>query len=150
MGLTIEQQRQKIRDSITKVIEKPKVKLTPYQSTYNVAFKYRLELIKNKTKAEKFLINRLAEHGITFQFQKIFIGNGKFYICDFYFKEINLVIELDGKVHNNKKQKRKDSKRTKWLHKNHGVEVIRFKNGYVFDNPDVICELLDYRLTYGI
>lgn len=75
-----------------------------------------------------YLRNRKLK-GLKFRRQHS-LGN---YVVDFFCPERNLVIELDGSVHNNKKQKEYDNIRqeilTSW-----GYKIIRFKNREVMFN----------------
>ena len=54
------------------------------------------------------------------------------YIVDFICMEIKLVVEVDGEIHNNLKQKEYDRERTKDL-EGYGLRVIRFSNEEVLD-----------------
>ena len=58
------------------------------------------------------------------------------YILDFYCPEIKLCIELDGEVHTNTKEY--DEIRTEYLKKIAGIQVLRFENRVVFQNPESI------------
>jgi very-short-patch-repair endonuclease len=55
------------------------------------------------------------------------------YIADFFSYKLNLVIEIDGEIHNTESQKEYDSERTKIL-KNWGIDIIRFTNYQVMNN----------------
>ena len=55
------------------------------------------------------------------------------FIVDFFCYEEQLIIELDGEVHNDPNQMIYDDKRTKRLEKL-GNRVLRFENKMVFDN----------------
>ncbi len=49
------------------------------------------------------------------------------YIVDFYIHKLKLVIEVDGKYHDNPEQVKRDNERTSFLEFN-GLKVIRFTN----------------------
>lgn len=73
----------------------------------------------------------LDEHYIGYEFQKIFYitaNDGwiiRYYITDFYIPEKEIIIEVDGKFHN--EQKQKDKTRTRIIQENYpNVEVLRF------------------------
>lgn len=73
----------------------------------------------------------LDEHYIGYEFQKIFYitaNDGwiiRYYIADFYIPEKEIIIEVDGKFHN--EQKQKDKIRTRIIQENYpNVEVLRF------------------------
>ncbi len=102
----------------------------------------RIELRKNLTSAEAFLWNELKANkmdGRKFRRQHG-IGN---YVTDFYCAQENLIIELDGEVHNNTIAVEKDDIRTAFL-KRKGFKVIRFENKMVFENlPSVLQGIRD-------
>ena len=58
------------------------------------------------------------------------------YILDFYCPQIKLAIELDGEVHN--RQQDYDEQRSYFLNRVEGIEVLRFENRTVFENPEQI------------
>tara|TARA_R100000306_G_scaffold25794_1_gene29728 strand:+ start:2383 stop:2748 length:366 start_codon:yes stop_codon:yes gene_type:complete len=103
---------------------------------------FRKDLRNNLTSAEAFLWKYLQKRkldGRKFRRQQS-IGN---YIVDFYCPSENLIIELDGEVHNNLLAEEKDLKRTQFL-ESLGYKVIRFKNKMVFDLlPSVLREVQD-------
>jgi len=85
----------------------------------------------------KFILDDICESlFLTPINQKIFYdwNHKKWYIADFFIKELRLVIEIDGPIHN--KQVSYDLKRTKFLESN-CCRVVRFKNEEV--------ESLNYR-----
>ena len=61
------------------------------------------------------------------------------YIVDFYCSERLTVIEVDGDVHREELQKRKDEKREKNL-KNLGLQIIRYANDEILKNLDGVLE----------
>jgi|TARA_R100000479_G_scaffold156694_1_gene93257 very-short-patch-repair endonuclease len=103
---------------------------------------FRKDLRNNLTSAEAFLWKYLQKRkldGRKFRRQQS-IGN---YIVDFYCPSENLIIELDGEVHNNSLPEEKDLKRTQFL-ESLGYKVIRFENKMVFDLlPSVLREVQD-------
>ena len=100
----------------------------------------RLKLRKSLTSAEAFLWNELRGkklEGRKFRRQHS-IGD---YITDFYCARENLIIELDGEVHNNVLAIDYDEKRTAFFNVN-GFKVVRFENKMVFENlPSVLQEI---------
>ena len=97
---------------------------------------YRKDLRNNPTKAESYLWKALKGkqlEGRKFRRQHS-IGN---YIVDFYCPSENLVIEVDGIIHNNPVNNNYDTIRTQFLEKN-GLCVLRFKNDEVFNNLDLV------------
>jgi very-short-patch-repair endonuclease len=73
----------------------------------------------------------LEVYNITYEEQKIFYiyaDDGwiiRYYIADFYIPDKKIIIEVDGKFHEDQKQK--DKNRTKEIQENYpGVEVLRY------------------------
>ncbi len=98
----------------------------------NELLESRRALRKNLTPAEAFLWKELKGKqldGKKFARQHS-IAN---YIVDFYLASDQLIIELDGEVHQNPAAAEYDQKRTDYL-KSEGFTVIRFENKMVFDN----------------
>lgn len=74
----------------------------------------------------------LENHCIEYEFQKIFYiyaDDGwitKYYIADFYIPHADIIIEVDGKFHDDHKQH--DKMRTKEIQEQYpGIEVLRYK-----------------------
>jgi very-short-patch-repair endonuclease len=83
------------------------------------------ELRSEMTPAEAILWQELRGNklGVHFRRQQIIAG----YIVDFYCHSANLVIEIDGGVHNQKHQVEDDTKREQVLAEL-GLRIIRFRN----------------------
>ena len=93
---------------------------------------YRAEEMKSwpsplEDKMKKFL----DKHGIDYEEQKIFYIYDddrwivRYYIADFFIPEKDIIIEVDGKFHNEHKQK--DKNRTRIIQENYpNIEVLRF------------------------
>jgi len=58
-----------------------------------------------------------------------------FFIVDFYSREANLVLEIDGKIH--ERQKEFDKQRDLMLH-GKGLQVLRITNQQVRNNPEEV------------
>ncbi len=102
------------------------------------------KLRKNQTKAEEIfweLVRNKNFFGLKFRRQHQ-IGN---YIVDFYCHSENLIIEFDGEVHNNVKQKRKDEIRDKYL-TSLGNRVLRFRNKELLINPEIVLDKIKQNL----
>ncbi|MBL8090895.1 MAG: DUF559 domain-containing protein [Anaerolineales bacterium] len=82
-------------------------------------------LRREMTPTEKILWNEIRANklGVHFRRQQIIAG----FIVDFYCHQADLVIEVDGSVHDGQEQKENDIEREKVL-KEMGLRVIRFKN----------------------
>lgn len=79
-----------------------------------------------------------------FEWQKVFRGGSVKRIVDFYSKEANLVIEIDGGYHNTLEQKIKDKKREDELKDVFGVRFLRFSNEDIKRNPeDCACDAVE-------
>ena len=91
------------------------------------------DLRKNQTETEELLWQNLRNrklNGLKFLRQHPivydrFTKNIKFFIADFYCAEKNLVVELDGKIHDF--QKEYDENRDMII-QSKGIKVLRFKN----------------------
>ncbi|WP_198597301.1 endonuclease domain-containing protein [Gracilimonas amylolytica] len=107
------------------------------------------ELRKNPTASEKLLWKHLRKRqlqGYKFLRQKPFVHEQRenrryFYIADFYCAELNLVIEVDGKIHNF--QKEYDYQRDLVLN-GLGLRVLRIKNEELVDMDGVLERILEY------
>jgi very-short-patch-repair endonuclease len=80
---------------------------------------------------EERMKNFLDEHCVKYEEQKIFYiyaDDGwiiRYFIADFYIPEKELIVEVDGKFHN--EQKQKDKIRTRIIQENYPeIEVLRF------------------------
>lgn len=114
-------------------IEKNRLKKQEYnkrrlKTLIDRATSFRSDLIKNQTKSESIFKAKLKALNVAYEFQKIIYTDKTFYILDFYLPSLNLVIELDGKYHDTKEQKIKDSKRTKELKKLGYINIKRLSN----------------------
>ncbi|OGJ45356.1 hypothetical protein A2272_02845 [Candidatus Peregrinibacteria bacterium RIFOXYA12_FULL_33_12] len=104
------------------------------------------ELRKNQTKAEQVFWELVRKKKIknkkfVRQFAIIFDYEGKkrFFIADFYCHASKLIIEIDGKIHDN--QKEYDFLRT-YILNNLDFKVIRFRNEDVIKEPENIIQKL--------
>ncbi len=99
------------------------------------------ELRRNLTKAEAKLWEEVRNRktGLKIVRQKPIIfnysGNTHAFYADFYCHEKNLVIEIDGKIHED--QKEYDTFRN-YMMNNLGLKVIRIKNEEIMKNIDAV------------
>ncbi len=111
--------------------------------TYDKRLKERArENRKNMTKAEKKIwydiLSKKKLDGYKFLRQKPILH----FIADFYCSELKLVIEIDGDIHDKKKEY--DAERTIKIEKE-GLNIIRFSNEDVLHNIEgVKSELLRF------
>lgn len=100
----------------------------------------------NPSPLEEKMMDFLDEHGIDYVFQKIIYivkDDGyidRFFIADFYFPTIKVILETDGKFH--KKQMKYDAKRTELITSCYPeIKVLRWE-WEDFNNSDRVEELL--------
>jgi len=96
---------------------------------YNLLKEFAKRMRNQPTDAEKMLWDVLSGKGMEgFKFRRQhIIGN---FIADFICLKKNLIIEVDGSIHQLPENKISDDERTKWLN-NEGYQVIRFTNNEV-------------------
>lgn len=98
------------------------------------------------SKLEERMRDFLDRRNVEYEFQKVFYiyaDDGwilRYYIADFYIPEANLIIEVDGKFHDNQKQH--DKNRTKTIQEQYPVEVYRWR-WHDFDSHQKMEELLN-------
>ncbi len=103
-----------------------------------------IELRRMMTPQEKLLwgiIRKRQLNGFYFRRQHPY----GIYILDFYCFEANLVIEVDGGIH--EKQKENDEERTRYLESS-GLTVIRFKNEDIEKRPDWVIKQISRHLEH--
>ena len=104
--------------------------------------KFVCELRGNPTSAEKkfkCILGELASgNKFYFAFQCVVLGK---WIADFFVPEIGLVIEVDGPVHSESFQRKRDEERAlKFLR--YGITSVRITNDEVFGNREILKEKL--------
>lgn len=105
---------------------------------YGLLKDYAKQMRSQPTEAEDLLWSVLSNkqlEGAKFRRQHI-IGH---YITDFICLKSNLIIEVDGLIHQLPENKESDQVRTEWLEKE-GYRVIRFTNTEVLTNLDNVIE----------
>jgi very-short-patch-repair endonuclease len=91
------------------------------------------ELRASPTEAEKAAWNVLRDRRLGAKFRRQFrIENG---VLDFYCFEHRLAIELDGGVHSQIDQMRKDAAKEDYL-RTLGIRLLRIPNAMVLEHPD--------------
>jgi very-short-patch-repair endonuclease len=112
-----------------------------------IAKKLCRELRVNQTESEKILWGRirnrqlfgkkfLRQHPIFFDLT----GKETFYIADFYFHELKLVIEIDGEIHNLRRKSDSDRDRIMNLL---GMQVLRIKSEKVINELNEVLKFLE-------
>ena len=116
-----------------------------FQSASPEIFARAKELRKNMTPAEKLLWQRLRNYqldGFYFRRQHPI----KYFIADFYCAKADLIVELDGGVHNSPDNKEWDINRTAELEK-YGITVIRFTNEEVMNDTENVIRKIREQLN---
>jgi very-short-patch-repair endonuclease len=112
------------------------------------ALAIRKNLIINQTASEKRFKAMLKMCEINYEFQKIFYtltDFKKYCVVDFYIPDKNIVIEIDGGVHDTARNKAEDSKRSRLLRRMFKVEIIRVNN-YQLSNTEECMRFIETRL----
>lgn len=101
----------------------------------------RKVLRKNQTKPEEIFWNKVRNK--QFLWWKFRRQHSIWrYIMDFYCKELNLCIEIDGDNHFENEQKEYDEIRTEFL-KTAWIKVCRFTNKEIMENSDWVLATLE-------
>ena len=104
----------------------------------------RKDLRSKPTPSENILWQQLRNNRLGFRFKRQYsIMN---YVVDFYCHKAKLAIELDGEIHNQRKDY--DEYRTRYL-KAYGMSEIRFTNKDIMDNLSVVINQLNSLLCLG-
>jgi very-short-patch-repair endonuclease len=91
------------------------------------------ELRHQQTEAEKAAWHLLRDRRVGLKFRRQYpIEN---YVVDFYCSELRLAVELDGGVHSQPSQMKKDAAKDAFLGKV-GVRVLRLPNGLVTEDRE--------------
>ena len=105
-----------------------------------IVFAHAQKLRENMTEAETILWEKLKDNqflGLKFRRQHPIHK----YIGDFYCHKLKLIIEIDGKYHDQSAQIENDIERTKDLQFN-DVKLIRFKNEEIENDLDTVLHRL--------
>ncbi|WP_321828166.1 vitamin B12 dependent-methionine synthase activation domain-containing protein [Maribacter dokdonensis] len=112
---------------------------------YKLLKEHASRMRNQPTTAEKMLWNALSNKnlgGFKFRRQRI-IGS---YIADFICLKQNLIVEVDGSIHQLPENKDSDEERTAWLEAE-GYTVIRFTNDEVLGKLDHVLEKIHEQLV---
>lgn len=102
----------------------------------NLACKYKKDLKRNSTPAEKHFKKILKKYNICFKFQGIIYTPKNFYLTDFLiFNKPKTIIEVDGNYHKDLKQVGYDNWRSREIKKTRYKEfrIVRITNKEVFN-----------------
>ena len=104
------------------------------------------QLRKSMTPQEKKLWHKfLKDYPIRILRQKVIMR----FIADFYCKQANLVIEIDGGQHLSDEATEKDKERTIMI-ESLGLKVIRFSNEDIDNNINDVCKRIDKEIQSRI
>lgn len=95
--------------------------------------KYRRQRLASGTPAEEEMDAILRRNGVGFEREKVWLNGDRPQLTDFYIASVRLVIEVDGKYHDDRGQMRKDRERSMWLARKHKCHVVRFSNAEVIN-----------------
>jgi very-short-patch-repair endonuclease len=105
---------------------------------------FAYDLRNSMTDAEKALWERLRKRQLAgFRFRRQHPVNE--FIVDFFCYEKNLVIELDGGVHDDNYQMERDNERSIILNRL-GLKVLRFRNEEIFNDIDSVLNSITQNL----
>ncbi len=105
--------------------------------------KFSKRLRSHMTKSEEILWQRLRRsqvEGVHFRRQQVLFG----FIADFYSHSKRLVIEVDGKIHN---ERVKEDKKRETVFLDNGITVIRFKNEEVETQIDKVLQKISETIS---
>ena len=108
---------------------------------------YRKELRSSLTPAEAALWTMLKNSQLDGRKFRRQHSVGK-YILDFYCASEKLAVELDGAAHFTDEARDYDRERRNYL-ENQGINVIRFENKRVFDEPDWVIDFIRGHFAAG-
>lgn len=121
-----------IRSNSNKIV-KNKKKTNHKIQAKNLSKDQRNKAFKSEIRVKKIL----DELGIKYEWQKPFSDVKRFISVDFYLKDFNSVLEIDGSGH--KKRQKYDYNRTLYLKHTHKIkEVYRIRNEQVYSDLYVI------------
>jgi very-short-patch-repair endonuclease len=99
---------------------------------------YAYDLRNSMTPAECLLWQRLRRKQLSgYRFRRQHPVNE--FIVDFFCPDAQMVIEIDGEVHDDPSQKERDLERTRILNR-FGLKVLRFSNAEVIGDIDSVLE----------
>lgn len=109
---------------------------------YNKTLKHRARELRNQaTQAEKSLWYNVLQGGRLSGYEFLRQRPVLYYIADFFCKDLMLILELDGEIHELEEIITKDNKRQKNLEAV-GFTVLRFSNWEALHHPDLVTAVL--------
>ncbi len=112
---------------------------------YSLLKDFAKQMRNQPTEAESLLWKVLSNKQLDdFKFRRQHIIGS--YIADFICLKANLIVEVDGSIHQLPENKTSDEERTKWL-ENEGYRVVRFTNKEVLSNLDDVIKQIRENLA---
>ena len=114
------------------------------ERTHNLKSKkrFRRQLRNNAAPAERKLWSMLRKRQVKGRRFRRQYSIGP-YIVDFYCPEEQLVVEVDGAVHDDPVRRVYDNERAGYLQEE-GLRIVRVSNDDVFNQPDVVVDAIAY------
>ena len=110
------------------------------QAIYNAAKERARAMRQNPTPAEDILWQHLRQKQINgYRFRRQHPIDR--FIVDFYCRAAQLVIEVDGTVHDTPEQAEYDEERQLFLQEA-GLQVLRFRNAQVINETDAVVQII--------
>lgn len=106
---------------------------------YDILKEYARENRKFMTEAETLFWNYVKDNSLGHKFLRQYIIGD--YIVDFYCRDAQIAIEIDGAYHCERDQMQDDEIRQLWLEKM-GFKVIRFSNDEIYTNFESVLQKL--------
>jgi imidazole glycerol-phosphate synthase subunit HisF len=104
-----------------------------------------IRLCNNPTRAEEVLWQELRKHPLGYKFRRQHPIAA--FVADFYCHRAKLIIEVDGKVHDQESTKLNDKER-EWNLKLMGLTILRFKNEEVLNDLFKVMESIKTNLLH--
>jgi imidazole glycerol-phosphate synthase subunit HisF len=126
------------------VMSSPKFERRMYFEAPALIHKHAKRLRKNQTQAEEILWEQLKKSPWGYKFRRQHPIST--FVADFYCHRAKLIIEVDGKVHEEESTKRNDKER-EWNLELMGLIILRFKNEDVFKKLSFVMESIKSHLV---
>ena len=117
--------------------DKPGIQKTSDAFLYKPLTQQAKVMRRNPTVAEQTLWNKLRNSQLGYKFRRQHIINK--FIVDFYCLEKSLIIEVDGKIHD--QQKQRDIEREHILTAL-GCKILRFTNNEVMEKINIVIDTI--------
>ncbi len=113
-------------------------------STPENLLSFAREMRKQPTEAEEKLWGQLRFDVLGVRFRRQYILDGA--IFDFFCPQLNLVIEVDGDIHDETANTIKDKKRDEYFYEEHHIKTLRFTNDEIFNNLENVMNIIKQQI----